>query len=74
MTPKMSNGEVERRVDMAIMAQQIKQIHEILTGDEGLCKRVKSVEGDVAKAKGIYFVFTLITGFIGTMLGHWWKK
>jgi hypothetical protein len=61
-------------VQIAVIAEQVKQIHEVLTGDEGVCKRLKNVESDVSRAKGAAWVIGGVAGFIGTLIGHWWGK
>ena len=69
---KNGNGEMERRVNMNLMAKQVSQVHKaICTDDDGnegwLTARVNKNTSDIKQIKTVWTTATVIA----TTLFHW---
>ena len=57
------NDEVERRVNMRLMAKQVAEIHEKLNGKDGICDKVENHGKQLSWIKGIGFGVTAVLGY-----------
>lgn len=71
-TDKATDKEIERRVDMKLMAKQVAETHSAIygnreTGEEGwLCAKVNKNTSDIKQIKTIWSTLTVL----GTTLLH----